>query len=817
MDKEKSELHFFEKDYTYLNGLIEKWYASLQKEEYCLAISRKAPRLLDWCRMQYNNSGESGPVVISELALPFIKTAGESSSGRCVVVDEAIYHGTTFKKVLSLAKHVFADITARPLVFSIEAMLSKEIRSYLDSWEVIDDRFCPFFINTIIYRFLTLGKPYDIEYPLFYMELDGLITKEVMEQYMEKLAEIESVKRRLGKKSLYYSTKTYSREKKESYSAFTYLTEYLYTHKEGRAKPDFSKLRFFYRENVLCVASMSPHVLSEADMQASNGMLSGDLAKVWSVIQDAVCDLDVVDEEFKYQAKKSLVVMTNYLLSFANFLLVKESIQEVFPVKTKHISMDLTDLTYLVGPKVAKDVKALLDSYLSESRSFQWHVTPTPLSSDVVYSQIPINYQGDYAVSMSSDNLGLSDFKVESMISNMFSAMHWNIEIPSRRDPMEGYSRLRFGESYLSIQSRLALAQIDQAKLRTEIHQALDARIDNGSAVPNYIRKEAMLSDSYWIRMFRSGENEDFRKDQILRQLIAVFKAFLKFNKGTIIHRYELEFILVLLSNRNPDWFGAPLKVKFCKDMYQTFVLLGEEEIGLVDYAMSYHVLKIDEQQFLRLENTSYVEKLSLGTLGTKEQDTAVDDCAEYVHAFVQENRNPLLIREVLNYLYYKTPSYDYAVDFNHWKKTLIVLIENDELVDWDVKSADFIDLFNRLPEPYLNIVEQINSGNPVVKEISGWLFSVIKNYNVALRREHTFEKLMLSYYLLNLWNYYKEGFTASNFNADKYKHCLLFLENAGETGMYNWLMGEGSMERIQSSVHSEVQARLVGMLEKSC
>ena len=87
----------FQRDYDVLNHIIEDWYEGMVNQEgLCLAISRKAPRLMEWCRQNYGALPK--PLhVVSELALPFMDMSQYKS---CVVVDEAIYHGTTFSKVL---------------------------------------------------------------------------------------------------------------------------------------------------------------------------------------------------------------------------------------------------------------------------------------------------------------------------------------------------------------------------------------------------------------------------------------------------------------------------------------------------------------------------------------------------------------------------------------------------------------------------------------------------------------------------------------------------------------------------------------------
>lgn len=116
----------------------------------------------------------------------------------------------------------------------------------------------------------------------------------------------------------HFSTKTYSREMKRDYTSYTYLTDYLYRKIPESLRPELSKLRFFSKGNRLCVVSMSPYRLNEANLVEHTDVLQETLGEVWQYIYAVSQKLntDIDNEEFRYQKRKSLVVMMNYLLSF---------------------------------------------------------------------------------------------------------------------------------------------------------------------------------------------------------------------------------------------------------------------------------------------------------------------------------------------------------------------------------------------------------------------------------------------------------------------------------------------------------------------
>ena len=172
MPTNKRQKSSFLQDYNTLDCLLQNWGERyFEKEDFLhIAISRKAPRLLEWVRL---NGVESNDIpVVTELALPFLNW---HHINKVLVADEAIYHGTTFEKVLNLVANVKGDTTgieAAPVVTTTEALNSDMIANALiEGTRIINQSTIPFYIDTIISKFFDLGKPYDVEYPLFYIEI----------------------------------------------------------------------------------------------------------------------------------------------------------------------------------------------------------------------------------------------------------------------------------------------------------------------------------------------------------------------------------------------------------------------------------------------------------------------------------------------------------------------------------------------------------------------------------------------------------------------------------------------------------------------
>ena len=846
MDNEICIKYNFNKDYLYLNNLIWRWYDSIKKENgLCLAISRKAPRLLDWCQMKFDHISKNNLPVITELALPFVDI--KQYDGSCIIVDEAIYHGTTFKKVTSIIEAVCQDnpylsIKAKPVVVTEEALLVQEIRSRLQTETIISRNECQFFIDSIISKFLELGKPYDIEYPLFYVDFKDEITSEQIHTLLNELATIESSLRGLNQETdcTFYETRTYSREEKKLYSSFSYLTEYLYKGRYGRNKPEFSKIRFFYKGNRLCIVSMSPFILASEDLAETNGMLNGDLKKIWIKLFNAIRSSNKDNEEYQYQVKKSLVVMTNYLLSFANFMHIKDSIEKAIVGAGMSVSqtsiqsnysifkMDINDLTYLVGKDMAEILSCHFKNLLKSYRPIDQTINPSPIFDDIQYNLIPLEYQSDYEAQMSSDNIHSSNHSVSALMSSMFSAMHSQIELPSR-NKTKTFDRLRFGETYRSMIDRFSIYNPQKNDICKSVHQCMDKRIDTGSAVPNYIRRNASFGEQYWLRMFRSGENEDYNKDRILRNIIAIFNCYLRHNKGTILHSSDFEFLMALLNieesheyqyGRICHLWGRELSTIYSQGRYQTCVHLEDGQmVSLIDYAKDYQILTEDEQHFLTLSNNSYVKNLSDGNVWTQSEEELINSYVSFVYQFSQKNTDPRLIHETLNYYFYD--KLNFMGDLRQWIGQLKEDINKGLGINLDMNEKDFRTLYERIPEPFLKLTtEKFIDNSPKIEEVNNNIMTCINKYKNELMENSIFDRLYLSYYILNLWSYYKDTSTTFDFRYNNFQNYFAFLAMKGfkfndDTYMYPWLKETGTFENKVKISIPEMQLRLPQILDK--
>lgn len=115
---------FLENNFDVLNFKLESWYGKLMEQDAVIvAIARKAPRLLSYCQYKFQHLYNPKVKVISDIAIPFVDW--NNTNKRCLVIDEAIYHGTTFEKVLDVLAKVInnkeLEVKGLPLVITQDA------------------------------------------------------------------------------------------------------------------------------------------------------------------------------------------------------------------------------------------------------------------------------------------------------------------------------------------------------------------------------------------------------------------------------------------------------------------------------------------------------------------------------------------------------------------------------------------------------------------------------------------------------------------------------------------------------------------------
>lgn len=765
---------FEENRFDILDTKLKKWYEILMsKDSIIVAIARKSPRLLNDCKHRFGDLYNTNVVAISDIAVPFIDW--EKTDKHCIVIDDAIYHGTTFEKVLEIIKSIInndeADVKGLPLVVTQDALSApKIVNSLEEGWTLIDNDNCNFFVDTIISRFFELGKPYDIEYPLFYVDISkGNYSKEEIDNNIQEILKLLAAQEEetFKVKPVYFKNTNYRREDGRTFSAFTYCTDYIFPEFQDSVKPDFSKLRIFHNEELICIASMAPHTISERNLNLGQSMFRGIMDDVWQLLLEAFRKNRKDNHDVCHQGSKSLVIMTNYLLSINHFMRFKKKLSRLFgDIFGIHADWYLKneDLQWLVGKDLAP---VILDKLMNLNRYEEFFTQFK--NSDTINSSIPAIYRRDYLTQLTIDNM-YDKSSAGSIISNIFSDLHWIVEVRSRRQPRDTHDRLDFGESLSSI-TEMCENLLPGNKSSKSIHTNIDMRIDRGSMVPDYICVHDVFNN-YWKRMFRSGENEDLTRDQHFRICINALTIYLEKIKNTYISGDELRLLFALLTNVDDIYhiptdgynslFATKMRISYDRGEYKIFVCQGEEETDLLQKLDSYHIIIGTGNDSYEMAASSYIHLLSNGLPLSKEQNQRLYRIIDFV-AYAHNNTSHTTIGELKNYACVSEATIEKA--FNDWKIEVERFLENGQEKDFCELVGKFVDIYISIPEPQIEIADNLFASS----KVGIWMKKKVSSEEIHRLSQTMLDRLHAAFYILNLWNKYNGEETSIYYNAGMY------------------------------------------------
>lgn len=817
---------FLENNYEVLNTKLESWYGKLMAQNaIIIAIARKAPRLLSYCKLKFQNLYNPTVKVISDIAIPFVNW--REINKRCVVIDEAIYHGTTFEKVLDVLTKAINDenteVKGMPLVITQDALNApKIIESLVEGWNLIDSDKCNFFIDTIISKFFDLGKPYDIEYPLFYLSLPkNKYSKEELDENIETVLKLMAAddEENFRKKPTFFKNMNYRREDGQIFSAFTYCTDYIYDEYQEAIKPDFSKLRIFHTDDLICIASMAPHTINIKNLETSNNMFVGKMGEVWNLILKAAKDINGKENKtVEHQTQKSLVIFANYLLSANHFIRFKRKLERLFTAVLGYdvdFYLNAEDIQLLVGTEKAEYVRNLLMAL----KSFEDIYTPFK-ESNTIDSLIPLMYKKDFLMQLTLDNM-FDKKTIGSIISNVFSDLHWMVEVKSRRQPRSAYDRLEFGESLSSI-GELCTGLLPEQSTAPNIHKNIDMRIDRGSMVPDYVCVNDAFN-TYWKRMFRSGENEDLTRDQHFRICINILNLYLSKINSTSISLDELKLLFALLakdenifSKKDSEYnsiFASKMNVAYKDGNYRVQVLQNGEITDLLEKLDNYHIISETDNSRFDMAQSSYANLLSNGLPLSDKQDYRILRIVDFV-AYAHKNIDEAFISELKNYACFSENAIEKA--FDEWKAKIISFLKEESYEEFMELSDAFADLYVSVPEPQLEIGDNLFASS----EVGIWMKGKVASEEIHHFSQAMIDKLHAAFYILNLWNKYKGESPSAYYNTnmfDGFKTLLSYSKHIdGFTTVVDLLTTCGSklsIDCLATTDKSDLQNALCNLL----
>ena len=629
-----------------------------------IALSRKGPRLLEYLRKE---KGLKEFPVITEHSLPFLfdQISRESTKEyRIFIVDDAVYYGST---VLALKDEIESYIkmfalTNRVKIQGIYTCIKDKDSLDFGSIPVYADQqirpgYGHFFVKEMMKNLRSLGKSLEVEFP----EFSFTSTKEVdIDLFLGLLKE------NFGEDKVY---------KIDDPLGIPSITVILSQPKSAT----FRKLRMFVKGNRVSVVAIAPELVN-TNLKLFRFVGFGEDVAVNDRWQEVVGLLNKVDEQFEDHSVNNRnlvrtgVVLLNYFSSIDTFLNFKDKVIDALRKVAGNLvdqHLDTLNLYYLVGNKTL--VESITKAWNLVMQEEMYFTIPNAereeeLSNHIVFESSRLSNQEAKTLSMTNMVQVINSVSLSEALSAMFFNQSMMIERASRYVEVNRQSRLLFGYTYQYLwkslwdyADRLESKDINYAR----IHQWVDIQIDNGSIVPQYIINSDHLN---WVRVLRTGENEDVQISHWGRWVIHVFKKMLITDEdkriGKVL-RKNLEGILTAVflhfqdRIRNEEqkctlqinkadftlWLGLQQRREGCMDEGDRAI-----QINLIDFLISKNLLKNDNRQ-LTISPGVADKEFSLYT-------TLSEDLVADIDAYIQ-----LIFKKIGNapsffYIYQNTINY---------------------------------------------------------------------------------------------------------------------------------------------------------------
>lgn len=832
------------KTFKSVETTLEKWAETYnQPADLHCVISRKAPRLYE-C-VTGNQDIQECPVV-SEFAIPHVINKDTLSVN---LADDAIYFGSTFEKVygniltaacLKQAPLKKEKIKSFPVVASKSVRRLEKILNIQSVVEYISEELIPFYVDTIISKFYTLNKPYDIEFPIICCGT----TSKGKSTFINSLLQKENILKTENKIKGIYEIKNYCSEKDNVYVNYTVLIKALPDLQYPNLQAEFQKIRIFLSDDKISFVSYAPSIIPDEYIVYNSPLFTNSMfSDIWNMVYNSAyaegyefkynADYLVRNEsseilnkrqwdmqlfEFEQLRKRSLVVFANYLLSFGRFLNALRDLDIVFSdLSVESFKLEERDVAYLLGWDLGKKVSNELNLILQNKETFL--ESEISISEGYIPLYIPEEFREKYNFHLEQDYYYCD--KISQRISSKFSIMHRFVEIESRKTDIVQYDRLRFGESFTSIYNPLMKFENFEIKL----HHGIDKRIDGGSIVPNYICLGT--EKFFWGRYFRPGENEDRYKDQLGRFIIFVVDHFMAEREVSQIPCwfFHVCFIFINLNIFRKKGLhnlcGVTFYSAFKDNEYMVkFNDENNESYELLDYAINSRLLEIiDNNNFLQIVDNSYTNYLRTGLQFDQEIENEILECIGLINSLL-ERMSKMEFRNLFNF-YFGVDMKETQYNIVKWKEKFIDAVDRgiEEKQEWRNIEGDIFDIFVSFPNvnfdlqkvlesiKYDSIIQMVdnvltnkrklenNEDYKIIEILLAWSIDVL---NILFYRKNYIDSEKVEIYLQDMAHYC----TLDKFMIDKKHELFITLSAPG----YANNLKEMSQEDFSSTIKTFMQ-----------
>ncbi len=657
MNRSYSELYRKAIDLLY-EHITKSIIGLVQGDTVIVTVPRKGPRLMDFMETK-NKKGFESALICSEHSLPFLFGDAETVKKikRIIIVDDAVYYGTTITGVYNIVNTYRAILNAEFDIIVITGI--KDTKANTGGINVMYDEenreksFGYYYIKQLAKDLNTINATLEIEFPTLCYRLRYPEGTDVYALLMKSIAGMSRCKDT-------YLVETY--EKKSVTAIFS---------TDGNLLCSFRKCRFNICHNsdkgeyAINVTVMSPYALSNEESDLN--MVFDDVDAIrpyWTrLVTEAIPDNtrhvfkvteiagDEPDNALMYSELKrlktrSIVIAANYIASVLFFMQIKKELETA--LQCEFIDFDglnRRDFHNIFGySDTANELLDKLNAIMTK---------PEELTDNPDVKLRLLNVYADRGTMVFEKNYPKSQFTlpvfqnyVKELLNNaentteavsaLFFLQNGLIEKETRKQEKFNYYRLFFGQTFASIKEFLGKFAVGEEEEKI-IHRLVDMKIDQCNIVPQYILDNETKN---WRRVFRPGENEDLYLSHMARFVIMVYKELVKHFNILNIPQYILNGFLVYLTKVCNNELNKDLHINFSKDKNGNLLFMNREN-GLCTDVLAYlkrmKILDI-KYEFVKVNEHLADESLTEETtLDRNKVETTIKDKIEILYSKIKD------------------------------------------------------------------------------------------------------------------------------------------------------------------------------------
>lgn len=657
MNRSYSELYRKAIDLLY-EHITKSIIGLVQGDTVIVTVPRKGPRLMDFMETK-NKKGFESALICSEHSLPFLFGDAETVKKikRIIIVDDAVYYGTTITGVYNIVNTYRAILNAEFDIIVITGI--KDTKANTGGINVMYDEenreksFGYYYIKQLAKDLNTINATLEIEFPTLCYRLRYPEGTDVYALLMKSIAGMSRCKDT-------YLVETY--EKKSVTAIFS---------TDGNLLCCFRKCRFNICHNsdkgeyAINVTVMSPYALSNEESDLN--MVFDDVDAIrpyWTrLVTEAIPDNtrhvfkvteiagDEPDNALMYSELKrlktrSIVIAANYIASVLFFMQIKKELETA--LQCEFIDFDglnRRDFHNIFGySDTANELLDKLNAIMTK---------PEELTDNPDVKLRLLNVYADRGTMVFEKNYPKSQFTlpvfqnyVKELLNNaentteavsaLFFLQNGLIEKETRKQEKFNYYRLFFGQTFASIKEFLGKFAVGEEEEKI-IHRLVDMKIDQCNIVPQYILDNETKN---WRRVFRPGENEDLYLSHMARFVIMVYKELVKHFNILNIPQYILNGFLVYLTKVCNNELNKDLHINFSKDKNGNLLFMNREN-GLCTDVLAYlkrmKILDI-KYEFVKVNEHLADESLTEETtLDRNKVETTIKDKIEILYSKIKD------------------------------------------------------------------------------------------------------------------------------------------------------------------------------------